>query len=172
MAASEASKGSVMVVLVWIGKSQGKLIRGMHTTTVTLLPERSGLPDTRVSAKPDTQISGLKDTQISGYKRVAVNYLSIGLNHCNKIKFNFPKLLIPIIVHIKSNNPTNNIIFSIDIINGDNHFNNNNEPDLYENGLTWGNKISHLEIELLPYETKKIQFLAVISKSGMFDLNR
>jgi hypothetical protein len=158
----------VIVLLVWIGRYQGNLIRGMHTTTISLLPEISKFPYFQTSG--NKKISVFPDISVNN--RVAVDYLSIGLNHCDKIKFNYPQLFIPVAIDIKSNNMIRKIIFSIDIIK--NSYNNDpqNESNIYENGLSWGNKTSFLDIELLPCETKTIQFLAVISKPGMFDLNR
>lgn len=172
IALTEASKSSALVAVIWICRHQGKLIRGMDTATVSLLPEISGNPNIRKNLEYNDL------NYLNNDKRAAVDYLSVGLNHSNKVKLSSPKINIPIIINVKSNNISKKIYFSINIINKKNDFldieNAQNDHDVYEfqSGLTWGNKTTYLDIELLPYESKEIKFLAIFSKSGMFDLNR
>ena len=131
------------------------------------------------------------DNNLSILNRNAVDYLSLGLQHVQSINFtkHHEKLYISVTLEVQSNCPKN-LTISAEVLDKKNrtsssdlgsssstsvNSNNNSDKNSFsqtQRGLRWEKKLNYFDIDLKPYELKKLNFTAVISQSGLFSLNR
>lgn len=192
------------IVIIWVSKINGILIRGMHCCNdISLLPEyenkinnTSNIYNNTENNNKNTNNTAMTPQLINGNKinkKIPSKFLTFNIKHEKKMEIKFssflPKIYVPVTVFIQSNS-SRKIDISVEIIDNKkmmdlnynntdttNNTNNNNNtnkltPNLSQYGLKWDNKTSYIDIELLPYELKVLDFSAVISQYGIYDLNR
>ena len=180
LAKSDCDNNSITVIVYWLCRVSGRIIRGMHALeNVSILPEIPSIISTLSKLPNNTQ----KDDIISKFDD-ASDYLSLALRYPTSaiLPLDNKNKNIDVYLDIKSNSKKT-LIVSAEIVDKKNRattpeigVNSNSadrNPKFYsQRGLRWERKTNITDIVLLPYEMKSVPFHAVVSMPGAFDLNR
>ena len=149
-----------------------------------------------INSNMDSNLHLNKNNKILNLNRDAIDYVSLGLNHVRYVNITKKQKNVFISVTLEiQNNYSENLIICAEVLdkkrrtssstdfgsnnsislnsNSNSHINNDkNSFYQIQKGLRWEKKLNFVDIELKPYELKKIDFTAVISLAGMYALNR
>ena len=179
LAKVDSDNDSITVIVYWVCRINGKIIRGIHS-----LGGASILPETPQIISLLTKPINTTDNAIISKLDDASDYLSLALKYPISaiISKNEKNRNIEIFLEIKSNSKKI-LIISGEIIDkknraitpeiGLNSSNIDRNPNFHsQRGLRWERKTNITDIVLFPYESKSVSFYAVVSMPGVFDLNR
>ena len=179
LAKVDSDNDSITVIVYWVCRINGKIIRGIHS-----LGGASILPETPQIISLLTKPINTTDNAIISKLDDASDYLSLALKYPISaiISKNEKNKNIEIFLEIKSNSKKI-LIISAEIIDkknraitpeiGLNSSNIDRNPNFHsQRGLRWERKTNITDIVLFPYESKSVSFYAVVSMPGVFDLNR
>ena len=179
LAKVDGDNDSITVIVYWVCRINGKIIRGIHSLGgASILPETLqiiSLLTKPINTTDNAVISKLDDA--SDYLSLALKYPISAILSKNEKNKN-----IEIFLEIKSNSKKI-LIISAEIIDkknraitpeiGLNSSNIDRNPNFHsQRGLRWERKTNITDIVLFPYESKSVSFYAVVSMPGVFDLNR
>jgi hypothetical protein len=178
----ECGRESVTIMVLWSCKLGGKIVTGVNTrVSQSILPESTK----QVSAKEKETEKERSDTSREKVVRGPCDYISLGISHPRSFSISKQNKRADVIVSLEiQSNSNKHLIASLEILDKKTKTSSSeSSPSTAvstekktkfqpQRGLRWEKKTHFTDIQLFPHESKSFQFYAVISNSGVFDLNR
>jgi hypothetical protein len=176
----ESGIESVTIIVLWSCKLGGKIVTGVNTQV-----SHSILPESTKQGSAKEKEKERSDTARNKVLRGPCDYISLGISHPSSFSISKQNKRADVIVTLEiQSNSNKHLIASLEILDKKTKTSSSEaspstavitekKPKFQsQRGLRWEKKTHYTDIQLFPHESKSFQFYAVISTSGVFDLNR
>ena len=178
----ESKRDSVTVMVLWSCRLGGQIVRGVSAqVSHSILPESTRQGSVREREKEKERPEFFKEKVSRG----PCDYISLGISHPSSISISKQNKRADVTVTLEiQSNSKKNLIASLEILDKKSKTSSTElspsstvsiekkQKFQPQRGLRWEKKTHFTDIQLFPHESKSFQFHAVISNSGVFDLNR
>jgi hypothetical protein len=176
----ESGRESVTIMVLWSCKLGGKIVTGVNTQV-----SHSILPESTKQGSAKEKDKERSDTARDKVSRGPCDYISLGISHPSSFSISKQNKRADVTVTLDiQSNSNKHLIASLEILDKKTKttpseaspsttvITEKKSKFQSQRGLRWEKKTHFTDIQLFPHESKSFQFYAVISNTGVFDLNR